>query len=100
MPPATEIEICAEFAVSPRQQVQIKLYGHAFSIIVGALKNIAILLQIDTDEQSAILAANVGDATKEHGRFVRFKIANSVSGKIDDVTCLYVAADRKQDRSK
>ena len=77
MPPATEIEICAEFAVSPCQQIQIKLCGHALGIVVGALKNMAILLQIGTDEQSAIFAANVGDATQEHGRFIRLKIANS-----------------------
>ena len=45
-----KIEVAAEFAVDPRQQIQIELRGDSLGIVVSRLDRADIFLQIDADD--------------------------------------------------
>ena len=65
MAPEREIEVRAELAVSPHEQVQIEFRGHAGAVVVGGLQNFAVFLKIDADDQAAAVAAEPANAPQE-----------------------------------
>src|SRR2546421_8183010 len=62
MLPVREIEIAAEFAVDAREQVFVELRGHAGAVVVSGLDNMSIFLEIDADQQTAVLAGELGQS--------------------------------------
>ena len=48
--PLREIEIGAQFAVDPREQIQVEGRGDPLGIVVGRLQHRLVLFQVDTDQ--------------------------------------------------
>src|SRR5205085_2347303 len=94
MLPVREIEITAEFAIDPREQVFVELRGHAGAVVVSRLENMSIFLEIDSDEQAAVLAGEVGQSRQKLAGTIRLEISNGRSRKIND------AARRKFSRQR
>src|SRR5436190_21068970 len=55
--PPRKIEVRAQLAVRPRQQIQIELRSDAVAVVVGRFQNFAALLQIDPDDEAAVSSA-------------------------------------------
>ncbi len=50
MSPLREIEVRAEFAIRPHEQIEIEGGGYAGAVVVGGFQNLARFLQIDADD--------------------------------------------------
>ena len=67
-------------------------------VVVGSFDHTLILLQIDADQQAAASTRNIGNAPQKFQRFIRLEIADSRSGKINNITrraCDAVKATRQ-----
>ena len=51
VPKGAQVEVGAEFAVEPRQQVQVELGCDAGSVVVGGEKRWNLLDQVDAEQQ-------------------------------------------------
>src|SRR3954454_23856611 len=93
--PLVEIEICTQFTVDAFHQIQIELRGHTCAIIIGGFEHPLLFLQVNTNEQPAVAAANIRNATQEINRFLRLKVANRRSWKINNLARRFVTGRRQ-----
>ena len=76
-----KIEIGAEFAIDAHQQIEIELGGDALGIVIGAIKNVGRLVQIDADDQHRPGAEDAAGVAQEGARLMRLEIADGRAGK-------------------
>ena len=81
--PLAEIEIRAELAIGANEEVEVELGGHAGAVVVSRLENFAGLLQIDTDDHTATMTAELGHPGEKLLRQMWFHVANRGAGKED-----------------
>src|SRR5690606_28349007 len=81
-----DVEIRAEIMVQAPQHVQVELGGHSLHVIVRALQNGRGLVQVDTDEHPAGIAAQRSDTPQERGCLERLEVADARPGKKCDAT--------------
>ena len=76
-----QVEIAVEFAVDAPQQVQVERRGGAGGIVVGGLKHLLILDQIDADQQPPFPAEHVADSAQEALGLGGLEVAYRRTGK-------------------
>src|ERR1700675_4616114 len=94
MLPAIEIEVRPELAIDPGEKVFVELRSHTGAVVVRALENISIFLEINDDQQTAAVAGELDHAGQELASRFRFEITNGRSRKINH------AARRKVTRQR
>ena len=71
-----EIEIAAELAVDPRQQVQVERGVHAGLVVVSAVEDCRVLLQIGADQHLAARAEQLCPVREKFDDLLWLKIAD------------------------
>ena len=79
-----QVEIGAELAVDPHQQVAVERRGHARGVVVGRQQRGQVLLQVDADDHRRRLAERGAHPPEERHRLLRPEIADRRSGKEAD----------------
>ena len=77
------IEIRAQFAIDPDEQIETELGRHAEAVVVGRFEDGRVLLQVDADQEAAAGAAEVDDASEQRGGLVREEVPKRRAGKVD-----------------
>src|SRR5438477_7023030 len=85
MAPPLQIKIRLKLVVGAPEQVQVKSRSHASTVVVSALENSRIFLQIDADQKSTVFIAKIDNAAQKFRRLLRVKIADGRSGKINNL---------------
>src|SRR5436190_11918991 len=83
MSPEWEIEVCVELAVRANKQIQIKFRRNAGAVVIGSFQKGAVLLEVDADDQPAVLPAEPANAPQKIRGDFRFQISNGRAGKIN-----------------
>src|SRR5215470_2007306 len=98
MSPLLQIKVGAKLAIRAGEQIQIKLCGHADTVVVSALECVSIFLQVDPDQKPAVASAIGRNAQQELSRGIWFKIANGRSRKIDNLALCWTGWRAQTDR--
>ena len=72
-----EIEVGAELAVDAPQNIKVELRGYPGTVVIGALDDLYVLLQVDADQQRTIFASLVMHYLQQLVRRIRRKISDS-----------------------
>src|SRR3546814_4595318 len=64
-----EIEVAADVAIEPRQQVERERRGDAGRVVVGGLDDVRRLLQVDAHQRAAALAHRLAHRAQQAQRF-------------------------------
>src|SRR6202034_2421038 len=81
MPEPREIEIRAQFAIDPRQQVEIKGGGYPGRIVVGSIEDRRGFLAVDTNQHVAATPDQPAALAQQGQRLGRQKIADGRAGE-------------------
>src|SRR5437016_9033348 len=84
MLPTSYIEIRTQLTIGTHEKVLVELRRHTGGIVVGALENISIFLEINADEQTSAVASEVHQAREKLARGFGLEIANGRPGKVND----------------
>lgn len=71
-----QVEIAAEFAVDPHQDVEVEAGGHAGRIVIGIEQHALVLFEVGADDHLRAAAEDGAGAPQEGLRLVRLEIAN------------------------
>ena len=75
------VEIAADLAVQPYQQVEGEIGGHPGGIVVGGLDHRRLLMQVDADQRQPVGAHRVAHGAQQVNGFIAIEIAQRRSGK-------------------
>ena len=78
-----QIKVRAQLAIDPAQQVEIEFGCHAEEIVVGSFDRRHVLLEVDSDQQTAAIAAHATDATKHRDRLTGQEVADRRAWKVN-----------------
>ena len=81
VPKLVELEVSTQFLVHALKQVQVEPRRYPLSIIIGAMQDIEVLLQIYPDQQTTPCACP-GNLLEKAFRWLAVKVANGRAGKI------------------
>src|SRR4051812_9493998 len=76
-----ELEVGAEFAVDPFQQVEIECSGDALRVVIGPAQNLGVLHQIDADDKNSPRAQYLPGMAQKFGGLMGLKIADGRTRK-------------------
>src|SRR5581483_7967110 len=82
---ARRIELAAELAIYPVQEIEIEFLRHALLVVIGGIQHVRTFFQIGTDDQHRAAAEDAPGLLQERARFVRLEIADGRTGKETDV---------------
>src|SRR5213596_2203873 len=71
VPKLVQCEVRSELTIEAHQDVQVEGRGDTQRVVVGAVQHQRVLLQIHTDQQSAVVAAHFGDLGEEEPRILQ-----------------------------
>ncbi len=80
-----DIKIRAEGVIDMPQHVQIELGRDALLVVISAINDARVLLQVDADQQLAAFAGLAMHNAQQLDGLVAFEIADRRAGEIDDV---------------
>ena len=76
-----KIEVAAQFAIDAHQQIEVELRGDALGVVIGAIKNVRRLFQIDADDQHRPGAQYAAGAAHERACLMRLEVADGRARK-------------------
>src|SRR5204863_3333434 len=83
MSPEREIEVRAKLAIRANKKIQTKFRRNARTVVISRFQNGAVLLEVDADDQPAVLPTEPANASQKILGDFRFQISNGRAGKID-----------------
>jgi hypothetical protein len=95
---AGEIEVSAELAVHPREEVLVEGRGHAGRVVVCALEHARVLAQVDADEEPAARPDEPRHAGHQRDRFRRLEVPDRRAGEVDGAAARSAARPRQPHR--
>src|SRR6266571_3144379 len=81
---AVDLEIAAEFAVDPLDQVEVEGGVGAGAVVVGGVEDLGFLLQVDADQHLAAGPQQFAAVAKKANDRIRLEIADRRAGEETD----------------
>ena len=78
---AVEVETAAKLAIDAREQIEVESGGHALRVVIGGQEDRRRFLEIDADEEQAVLAQEPRCIGEEGGRLFMAEIADGRAGE-------------------
>jgi hypothetical protein len=78
-----DVEVGAQFAIDPHQDVTVEGGRDAPSVVVGGLDHARVLLQIDAEQESAVVSAQSCRLSQQGVPCLRGEVAECRAGEVD-----------------
>jgi len=79
-----DAEVCAQFTIDPLQQIEVESGGVTHCVVVGPVKALGPLEQVDAQNDKPPGTDQPRNITKECLDFIRLEIPDARSGKKED----------------
>ena len=76
MAPLGDVEVGAELAIHPLEEIEVEARRYAFRVVIGLHYDINIFFKIETDEEVIARAHFLGNAAKEGDAVGKVKVSN------------------------